>query len=110
MIYNSYRIAPRSAVLGAFMQVGIDIFAGESSTLESYAGTILTTVLMKNYILNPTRLKNLIGVIVGAGGTQILEMLGGIQKFSASKIVYEMSIAGFVSLVASKLVYCIVDK
>ena len=108
IIYTSFNIAPRAATIGAMVQVGSDLIAGEVSSLESYGSAVFSTALMAKYIKNPTKIENLLGVAAGSAGAQIIEMLGGVQKFStakdfALKVTKESIIAVVIALAAGKL-------
>ena len=108
IIYTSFNIAPRAATIGAMVQVGSDLIAGEVSSLESYGSAVFSTALMAKYIKNPTKIENLLGVAAGSAGTQTIEALGGVQKFStvedfALNVMEESAIAVVIALVAGRL-------
>ena len=108
IIYTSFNIAPRAATIGAMVQVGSDLIAGEVSSLESYGSAVFSTALMAKYIKNPTKIENLLGVAAGSAGTQTIEALGGVQKFStvedfALNVMKESAIAVVIALVAGRL-------
>ena len=108
IIYTSFNIAPRAATIGAMVQVGSDLIAGEVCSLESYGSAVFSTALMAKYIKNPTKIENLLGVAAGSAGTQTIEALGGVQKFStvedfALNVMEESAIAVVIALVAGRL-------
>ena len=103
VLYNSFRLSPRSSSLGIMVQGASDFIAGDLSSFESYAGAALSTTLISKYISNPTQLLNLLGVALGTGAIQLVEMAGGIQQFSVKTIGKEIGIAVLISLIAGKL-------
>ena len=102
-LYNSFRLSPRSSTLGILVQGASDLITGDLSTFESYSGAALSTTLMAKYISNPTQLQNLLGVALGTGAIQLVEMAGGIQGFSAKTIREEICMAVIISFIAGRL-------
>lgn len=103
VLYNSRRLARRSASLGIAIQLISDLIAGEFSSMESYAGAAVTTALIAKYIKNPSGIINLACVGLGTVATQLLEMIGGVQELSVNKIKEETVASIIIAFAAGQL-------
>ena len=81
-IYHSWKISKRATVAGGLVQGISDFVAGDLSSMETYAGSMLSTALAGKFAKSPSFIQALI-TIVGVGGTQALEQIGGVEQYTA---------------------------
>lgn len=103
MLYHSFKMSKKGAGLGLLIQGTSDLFAGELSSLESYAGGAFTSALTLKYLKDPSDVGKFLAAMAGSGVVSSFEMLGGVKAFSFKKIFYEMGVSGIITVLAGQL-------
>lgn len=84
--YHSWKISKGATVLDGTVQLVSDIVAGDISSIETYAGSSLSTALAGKFAKSPSFVQALI-TIFGVETTQALEQIGGIKEYTISDYI-----------------------
>ena len=98
-----------AATAGASYRAAADIVAGDMSSMETYAGNSLSTAFTGKLAKAPS-LRRVAITILGVGGTQALEQIGGIEEHTVSDYMSGMTKNIMISAAARFLSYILPDK